>query len=1045
MLKIAHIADVHFRGLSRHEEYKKAFQEFFEQCKQIKPDHIMIGGDIVHSKTHGISPELVDILTWWFRSMANTAPTHVILGNHDGLISNKDRQDAITPIVNAINHPDLHLYKFSGNYPVGQSHEGNICWNVFSCFDEENWNKVKPQKGYINIALYHGAVRGSEIESDWEIEGEVEAKLFNGFDFAMLGDIHKRQYLNKEKTIAYPGSTIQQNYGEGLVKGWLLWEIENKDVFNSRFIELTNHKPFVTLDWSQIDPGNVTEGFIPMNSRVRLRHPQDIPRAEVNQFKSLIREKFKTTEIVTRVESEQQQNQVKIKNDSIVDLRDPATLLALIKGFHKEKNFDENQWETISSRLRKYCEMIPKADTARGTRWSIDKMKFDNTFGYGEGNIIDFSNLSGVVGLFGKNRVGKSSIPGAISYGLFNTSDRGALKNLHIINTRKNFCKVEIDLGINGTKYRVQRQSIKKTSRAGKVSASTHLNIFEVDESGEVIRDASGEQRRDTDDILKSLIGDKSDFFLTTFASQGQINSFIKERATSRKAILANFLDLSVFESLHELINKDSYHTKAALASIPERNWTTLMSEVQDGIKQNKSRIKESEIEVSSLQSRASSLKLELKEMNPSGAVTKHEIKAKENKLASVKKRIETINEILEEKKVLLEEQQRKIEKAELFEKTFPLTELETKLREQREIEKNLLGMRHTLELERGTLKRQKESAKILENVPCGTSFPSCKFIKKSHKNAKLIDDQIEKVDELNKTTGIIQRSFNNLMSQALNDKIETYRTIMKKAASTKVEKSEMEFEISKLQREKNDLEESEFLLSDQLTVMSAQLITESGSSDVTNMVKKIEEMESLIKKSDVLRMSLSERIGQGKTRLTQLKKEKNDYESTLEQWKVYDALLSSTSKRGIPLHILNSRLPKINAEIAKILGDSTNFTIDLEAPVDSNEMNIYIDYGDSRRPIECASGMEKMLASLAIRVALINISMLPKSDILIIDEGFGALDDTNVEACGRLLQSLKNYFKSIFIISHVEAVKDGVDNLIEITKKGKDAHVSTV
>ena len=356
-----------------------------------------------------------------------------------------------------------------------------------------------------------------------------------------------------------------------------------------------------------------------------------------------------------------------------------------------------------------------------------------------------------------------------------------------------------------------------------------------------------------------------------------------------------------------------------------------------------------------------------------------------------------------------------------------------------------MLGLKHSLELERGTLKRQKESAKILESVPCGTSFPSCKFIKKSHKNAKLIDEQIEKVDDLSKTTSAIQRSFNNLMSQGLNEKIETYRTIMKKAASLKVEKSEMEFEISKLQREKNDLEESELLLSDQLTVMSAQLITESGSSDVTAMIKKIEGIEQSIKKSDALRMSLSERIGQGKTRLQQLTKEKSDYEATLEQWRVYDALLTATNKRGIPLHILNSRLPKINAEIGKILGDSTNFTINLEAPVDSNEMSIYIDYGDSRRPIECASGMEKMLSSLAIRVALINISMLPKSDILIIDEGFGALDDTNVEACSRLLQSLKNYFKSIFIISHVEAVKDGVDNLIEITKKGKDAHVSAV
>ena len=103
MVKIAHLADVHFRGLSRHEEYRRAFKDFFEQCEETKPDHIVIAGDIVHSKTHGISPELVDILTWWFNGMAQIAPTHIILGNHDGLITNKDRQDAISPIVNALN------------------------------------------------------------------------------------------------------------------------------------------------------------------------------------------------------------------------------------------------------------------------------------------------------------------------------------------------------------------------------------------------------------------------------------------------------------------------------------------------------------------------------------------------------------------------------------------------------------------------------------------------------------------------------------------------------------------------------------------------------------------------------------------------------------------------------------------------------------------------------------------------------------------------------------------------------------------------------
>ena len=98
--------------------------------------------------------------------------------------------------------------------------------------------------------------------------------------------------------------------------------------------------------------------------------------------------------------------------------------------------------------------------------------------------------------------------------------------------------------------------------------------------------------------------------------------------------------------------------------------------------------------------------------------------------------------------------------------------------------------------------------------------------------------------------------------------------------------------------------------------------------------------------------------------------------------------------------------------------------------------------YGDSRRVIELASGMEKMMSSLAIRVALINVSSLTKTNMLIIDEGFGSLDETNIEACSRLLKSLKKWFRNIVIISHVDAIKDSVDNFLEISKNEKDSKV---
>jgi len=83
-------------------------------------------------------------------------------------------------------------------------------------------------------------------------------------------------------------------------------------------------------------------------------------------------------------------------------------------------------------------------------------------------------------------------------------------------------------------------------------------------------------------------------------------------------------------------------------------------------------------------------------------------------------------------------------------------------------------------------------------------------------------------------------------------------------------------------------------------------------------------------------------------------------------------------------------------------------------------------------------------MASLAIRVALINVSSLSKTNMLMIDEGFGSLDETNLEACNRLLISLKKWFKNIIVISHVDAVKDCVDHNIDILKRGKDSYVFT-
>ena len=139
---------------------------------------------------------------------------------------------------------------------------------------------------------------------------------------------------------------------------------------------------------------------------------------------------------------------------------------------------------------------------------------------------------------------------------------------------------------------------------------------------------------------------------------------------------------------------------------------------------------------------------------------------------------------------------------------------------------------------------------------------------------------------------------------------------------------------------------------------------------------------------------------------------------------------------------ILKTQLPSINEELDKILMGVTDFKIVLENDLSSNSMDVYLEDMHSRRVIELGSGMEKTIASLAIRVALINISSIPRSDIFIVDEGFTALDEENMQSCLEMLNMLRTYFKSVLIISHEPAIKEVADRILEVKNDGIESKI---
>ena len=80
-------------------------------------------------------------------------------------------------------------------------------------------------------------------------------------------------------------------------------------------------------------------------------------------------------------------------------------------------------------------------------------------------------------------------------------------------------------------------------------------------------------------------------------------------------------------------------------------------------------------------------------------------------------------------------------------------------------------------------------------------------------------------------------------------------------------------------------------------------------------------------------------------------------------------------------------------------------------------------------------SGAEKTIASMGIRLALLSVSSLPRPSIFILDEPGTALDAENMEGFIRILQLVKMYFKTVILISHLDSLKDAVDQEIVIDK----------
>ena len=1039
--KIYHIADLHIRNLQRHKEYRLVFEQFLQQVKKdkIEDSVIYIAGDIAHAKTE-MSPELIQEISWFLTECSKLRETILITGNHDCNLNNQHRLDVLTPIINNLGNPRIHYLRDTGVYNIH-----NLTFVVYSILDKkENWPKGETISGENKICLFHGPINKAQTDIGYVVSSNsFTVDMFDGFDMVLMGDIHKRQTFGKGyEHIAYAGSMIQQNHGEMLEEhGYLLWDVSSR-TFTEHHIH--NDFGFLTID---VINGKIPQWVydeidtkLPKQPRLRLR----FTNTEASQMKICIAElkkMFKVDEVtVTRTDTiGQLKTNTKLNKNIVGNVKDETFQNSLIRDYlERQYLLEDSELDKIADINKELNTKINSDNLPENILWTPKSLEFSNMFSYGEGNLVRFDRARGIMGIFAPNASGKSSLFDALSFCIYDKTSRTTSAKNILNNQKDNFyCKFNFE--IDGVDYFIER-----TAKYVRKQTAVKVDVNFWREDGGVVESLNGEQRRETNDNIEKYLGKFEDFVLTTLSLQGNNALFIDKSQSERKEILSQFIGVDIFDKLFNLASDENRDTATLIKKFKSDDFTTKLAEISTQLKTDKTEYKLLEFNQNSLKEEEELFNKQIIKLN------EKIVKLNSDSGVSIdvlEKRLEILQTKLEEVKIQKGSIQERITYREELQVTLEeiLDEYDeedlqdgiTKLKDALENLKNTEGEIERSKIKLDSLYERKEHLNSHKyNEECNICM----------ENSKSILEQKDEVDFRIKDGESIIAQLEDLKSNynLLINSLNIYDEEWKKFQEAKEKEDKLDREITQLHNQLSSQETEEVRFESQI-LLQQQLIDEYyKNEEQINKNKKVRDEISIVREKlnvtkDELK-TINGSILKLNGKISALQNQKETIEDRIkevreleEQSKLFDYYLNALGKDGVSYELIEKALPMIEGEVNNILAQIVEFGMQLE--MDGKNINAYLVYGDQKWSLEMCSGMERFISGLAIRVALINVCNLPRPNFLVIDEGFGTLDSENLQSLFMLFTYLKTQFDFVMIISHIDSMRDVVDNLVEIKK----------
>ena len=753
--------------------------------------------------------------------------------------------------------------------------------------------------------------------------------------------------------------------------------------------------------------------------------PENFTQERIKSVKQYFQKKYNSTNtnVITKVKTTDDTQQT---IDVSVNIMDKNYQKELIKSMLESKGQEQyyDQVMGIDSAVENRLTANDVEVTAF-KKWHIKKIEFSNFLSYGENQVIDFDQCNGitVVESDPPNFGGKTVLTVDLLLFLFFNTTTKTQKAEEIFNrfTEKNTVVVKGDIIIDGEEYIIARKIERKKSKAGEWNVKTELEFFKKLADGQ-LQNFTGEQRRETENFMKTSIGSMDDFLMTIVTTASNLEDLLDAKPTARGQVLSRFLGLEFLKKKEET-GKEIYSefSKGMLSNV--YNTESLKQDNDSSteqIQKLKTEIEESDLKIKDvdlrlqkgqdykdnlLKSKYNDIDQELIVLNP--LKLQSDITDFEGSCETLKGQIKEVN-IVEPKDFYHEDKHDEVKEQynEVYKETIKLdTEIESINKLKSEVE--------------GGIKCSH----------CGIELM----------NAAITNTKITELDGL-----IVQKNTKTTLMHVLSSKEQSF---------VQLKKDFDEYERNKLIKEKYEvqLESSELKLGQAKDKLKRY-------KEVQDKIKKNNEIDTQSVKAG-LRIDelINEKRGYEKVQSNNQNQIENFYSrieknngiilkiaEEFEREKIYKMYVEVFGKNGITKVIMKTMMPLINSELQRLLQDSCFFNLEIRIN-DKNEVDfIMIDNGTGiEKPMTAGSGYEKTIGALAIRAVLSKVCSLPKPNISVYDETWGKVSNENLEMVGDFFMKLKDYFEKIFVISHNPLISNWADNIVKITKTDNISKVS--